>query len=84
MISGVPTPRPAERASGSDQALLHVIGDQVASGLTGVDVQAGDAPGMVVVEHQPRALLVGVEEGLRSGARIGHVRDVADADALRV
>ena len=39
---------------------------------------------MVVVEHQPGALLVGVEEGHRSGARIGHVGNVAHADALGI
>jgi Vitamin K epoxide reductase family len=43
-----------------DQRLLGVVADQVAGSLTGVDVEAGDAPRVVVVEHQPRALLVGV------------------------
>ena len=54
-----------------------VVGDQVAGGLAGVHVQAGDAPGVVVVEHQPGALLVGVVEGL--AAVVGGV-----ADTLRI
>ena len=45
-----------------DELLLGVVGDQVAGGLAGVHVEARDAVGVVVVEHQPRALLVGVEE----------------------
>ena len=48
----------------ADELLLLVVGDEVAGGLTRVHVEARDAPGVVVVEHQPRALLVGVEEGL--------------------
>ena len=83
MTSGVPTPRPSRAPAWADQRLLHRVGEHVAGGLAGVHVEAGDAPRMVVVEHQPRALLVGVEERLRPGARIGHVGDVADADALR-
>ena len=53
-------PRPAMRASGSDQFLLCGVGDQVARCLADIDVQAGDAIGVVVVEHQPGALLVAV------------------------
>ena len=71
-----------EGAAGADQALLHGVGDQVAGCLAGVHVQPGDAPRMVVVEHQPGALLVGVEERLAPGAGIRHVGHVADADAL--
>ena len=82
MMSGVPTPKTCKRACGSDQGLLHSIGDQVAGSFTCINVQAGDAPGMVVVEQQARALLVGIEEGYRPGARIGHVGDVANADTL--
>ncbi|WP_148208173.1 hypothetical protein [Methanosphaerula palustris] len=37
-----------------------------------------------MVEHEPGALLVGVVEGHRPGARIGHVGDVHDTDTLRV
>ena len=45
------------------QRLLGCVLDDVGRSLAGVDVQAGDAPGVVVVEHQPGALLVGVVEG---------------------
>ncbi len=66
-----------------DQRLLGVVGDDVGRGLAGIDVQAGDAPGVVVVEHQPGALLVGVVVGLRAVARIvrgaGHAQVVLPA-----
>ena len=92
MTSGMPSPRPAIGAVRADQLLLGRVGDEVAGGLAGVHVQAGDAPRVVVVEHQPRALLVRVVEGLaavvaaeQSGtpAVADHVGHVLDADALR-
>ncbi len=73
-----------KRTGRADEALLHRIGDQVAGGLARVHVEARDAPGVIVVEHQARALLVGVEERLRTVARVGHVRHVAHAHALGV
>ena len=42
--------------------LLGRVTQQIARGLARVDVEAGDAIGMVVVEHQPAALLVGIVE----------------------
>ena len=45
-----------------EQCLLGVVGDQVPGGLAGVHVEPGDAPRMIVVEHQPGALLVRVVE----------------------
>ena len=69
-----------------DERLSPAVGDQVAGGLTRVHVEARDAPGVVVVEEQPRALLVGVVEGLDAvvGDVLGrHVGHVADGDALR-
>ena len=83
----------ARESTAVDQLLLGVVGDGVASGLTGVHVEPGDAPRVIVVEHQPRALLVAVVErraavvvgcaDLRAAVRVGHVGDVLDADALR-
>ena len=72
----------------ADQLLLGVIGDQVTSSLAGVHVQAGDTPGVIVVEQQAGALLVGVVEGqaavvgsiAASRTHVGHVRHT---DALR-
>ncbi len=86
MTSGVPRPRPA-RGPVVISAAFGRVGDQVAGSFTGVDVQAGDTPGVVVVEHQPGALLVGVIEGLAAVVRRTadvHVRDVRDADALGI
>ena len=70
----------------AEEPLLGRVGDHVAGGLAGVDVQAGDAPRVVVVEEQPRALLVGVVEGLAAVGRAVadvHIWDVLHADALR-
>ena len=84
--SGIGVGRAGDGAAG-DERLLGVVGDQVAGGLAGVHVEAGDAPGVVVVEHQPRALLVGVVEGL--AAVVGGVASTvmsgtfATLDALR-
>jgi len=69
------------------QLLLGVVGDDVSCGFARIDVQAGDAPGVIVVEHQPGALLVGVVEGhgpIVGRARVVHVWDRLHADALRV
>ncbi len=75
--------RGSDRAAG-DELLLHRVAQQVTRGLTGVHVEPRDPVRVVVVEHQPRALLVGVEEGQRTGTGVGHVRDVVHADALGV
>ena len=64
------------------QVLLPLVGDQVPRRLAGVDVQPGNAEGVVVVEHEPGALLVGVVIGGRAVAGIGHVRDVLQAHPL--
>ena len=56
--------------AGRDQSLFDRIGQNVAGGHAGVDVQAGDAVGVIVVEHQPGALLVGVIIGRRAGTGI--------------
>ena len=53
-----------------DEILLDGVLQDVRRGLAGVDVEPGDAVGVVVVEHQPGALLVGVIEGQRAGAGI--------------
>jgi len=45
-----------------DEVLLDRVLQNVRGGLTGVHIQASDAVGVVVVEHQPLALLVGVVE----------------------
>ena len=60
----------ADRAPPLTSVLLDRVLQQVARGLAGVDVEAGDAVGVVVVEHQPGALLVGVVERQGAGARI--------------
>ena len=69
-----------------NQAFLGIVADEVAGSLARVDVEASDAPGMIMVEHEARALLVGVIEG-RTAVIIRladiHVRDVLYADALR-
>ena len=78
-----------------DQLLFGRIGDQIARCLACVDVEAGDAPGVVMVEHQSRALLVGVVEGLAAvgvGRTIRHteaapgchVRNIAHADTFGI
>ena len=46
------------------KCLLGLVSDQVTSRFTSIHIQAGDAPGMIVVEHQAGALLVGVVERL--------------------
>ncbi len=71
----------------STSACLGRILDDVGCSHAGVDVEAGDAPGVVVVEHQPRALLVGVVEGhLAVGgiAVVIHIRHGPHAGTLRV
>ena len=67
-----------------DQVLLRRVGHQVAGGFAGVDIEARDAPRMVVVEHQPGTLLVGVEERNGPIARIGHVGNILDTDTFRI
>jgi len=56
--------------TGSDQSLFSTIIDYVARGPADIDVEARDPPGMVVVEHQPGTLLIGIIVGLRSRAGI--------------
>ncbi len=58
-----------------NQRLLGRVGDQVACSLACVYVQAGDAPGVIVVEHQAGALLVGIVEGHAAIAWRCAVRD---------
>ena len=65
-----------------NQVLLELVGDQVTGGLAGIDVQPCDAEGVVVIEHQPGALLVGVVIGRGTVAGIGHVGDVLQTDTL--
>ena len=46
----------------ADHVLLNGVRDHVSGCLAGIDVQPRDAHGMVVVELQPGALRVGIEE----------------------
>ena len=46
-----------------DQVLFYLVGQQVACSHASIDIEAGDAVGMVMVEHQPGALIVGIVEG---------------------
>ena len=48
---------------GADQIILHRVVDQVPGGQAGIDIEAGDGHGVVVVKHQPAALLVGIIKG---------------------
>ncbi len=48
----------------ADQLLLDWILDEISSSFACIDIQAGDAPGVVVVEQEAGGLLVGVVEGL--------------------
>ena len=73
-----------ELTTGPEQALLNIVGNQVASGFTRVHIETGDAPRVIVVKHQPGALLVGVKERLCAGAWVWHVGHVGDADTLGV
>ena len=66
------------------QRRFGIISDQIPCGLTGINVQAGNTPGMIVVEAQASALLVGIEQSHSTGTRIGHVWNVCNANALRV
>ena len=61
-----------------DQMLLGFVGDQVAGRFAGIDAQAGDAPGVVVIEHEPGALLVGIAKGLTAVAGCRTVRYTGD------
>ena len=63
---------------GVDELVVDRVHDEVARSLAGVDVQAGEREGVVVVEHEPTALLVGVVVGGDAvtggaGAHVGHV-----------
>ena len=58
-----------------DQGCFSIITDDVSCSLTSVDVQAGDAPGMVMVEHKAGTLLIGVVEGHTAVIGRGAVRD---------
>jgi len=65
-----------------DEGLLLGVGDQVSRRHARVDVKSRYAPGMVVVEEQSRALLVGVVVGLRPGTGVvRRVRRRADREA---
>ena len=67
-----------------DQIILDRVVDQVTRGHAGIDIEAGDADGVVVVKHQPAALLVGVIKSLSTRTRIRHVGDVLETHALEV
>ena len=73
-----------ELTTGPEQALLNIVGNQVASGFTRVHIETGDAPRVIVVKHQTSALLVGVKEGLCAWAWVWHVGHIGNADTLGV
>src|SRR5690606_15424236 len=58
------------QVSAIDEVLLDLVAKQVSGSFAGVDVQAGDAKGMVVIEHEPGALLVVVVKGQRTVAGV--------------
>ena len=66
------------------QRPLTRVDQQVARGHAGIDVETGNAIGMVVIEHQPAALLVGIVKSRRPAGRNRHVGDILKAHALRV
>ncbi len=68
----------------SNKVLLIFISNQVASGFTSQNVEAGNAKSMVMIEHQTCGLLIGIVERHRAIAWIFHIRNVGDADSLRV
>ncbi len=77
----------------SDHVLLNGVRDHVSGCLAGIDIKTRDAHGMVVIEHQPGTLRVGIEESQASAIRsvalngatgIQHVRHIPYADALGI
>ena len=71
MTRGIPiSGRPADRPGlipvtirSGNHILFHRVCQQVRTGFTGIDIEPGDTVGMVMVEHEPGALLVGIVEG---------------------
>ena len=51
-----------ERSTRSNNGLFCVIRDQIACGFAGIHAESRDTPGMIVIEGQVYALLVGVEK----------------------
>ena len=47
-----------------DQIFLDRVNNQVSRSHAGVDVETGDPQGVVVIEHQPVTLLVGIKKRL--------------------
>ena len=62
------------------------IGHQVSGGFTGVDIETGNTMGMVMVEHEPGTLLVGIEECLGSvtGTGVRHIGDIIHTYSLGI
>ena len=67
-----------------DQILLHGIGQHVGCFFTGIDVESCQTKRVVVIEHHPSALLVGVKEGHRPGFRGRHIRNIDYGNTYRV
>ncbi|MDH5385434.1 MAG: hypothetical protein OEY18_12060 [Candidatus Aminicenantes bacterium] len=67
-----------------DQVLFYLVGQQIGGGHAGIDVEASDPEGMVVVKHQPGTLLVCIVKSHRPIAGIWHVRDIDHAHPFRV
>ncbi|GAM10061.1 hypothetical protein OR1_02348 [Geobacter sp. OR-1] len=61
---------PAIDSAAVDKSGLYRILDEVAGSLAGIDIQAGDPVGMVVIKHQPGALLVCIVIGDCTGAGV--------------
>ncbi|VVB84274.1 Uncharacterised protein [uncultured archaeon] len=70
----------------SNKRLFYGINIQVRCCLTCVDIEACKAIGVVVVEHQPGTLLVGIIKCQRSQglASIVHVRNIPHTDTFRI
>ena len=66
-------PKTVQCAAGSHKPLFGLVRDQITRSFTGIDVEPGDAPRVVVVEHQAGTLLVRVVEGLAAVVRAGAV-----------
>ena len=70
----------ARSVGAADEVFLEVVGHEVGRCQTGIDVQAGDRHRMVVVEHEPGALRVGIVISLDAvGAGRVVARSAADA-----
>ena len=74
----------AREVGAVDQIFLVRVHNQITRGLAGIDVEAGDPEGVVVVEHQPVALLVGIIESHGPLTRGSHVGNVLGTHALLV